>query len=650
MRRHAIVIVLFVTALALFSEDSGQSCLGAVDRRKAAALEKLPATITVDNEGKITAVSVRLSRTNEIDLSQLGDLSELRELSIEGFGADDGCLAQVRRLTKLRSLRLAFTSITDAGLSNLKGLTQLESLNLDGSFRITDDGMRHLKGLGNLKTLSLTFTRVANAGIDDLRRAMPALDIQARYRGPATTAEKTGRENRQRGWVMGMVSSVRSSMRWKRATAQKVRQDWIGLAVTLEQSLKSDPQLLDAWRLQAWNLAYNIRAEFDDAKDRYFWVSQGLGVLVEGAETYDRRARLAWELHWFTGSTIFHSDDAVLFRRWFADDHELHDMLIRGFPREAVLGPNGKPDNLLVAEQWALKAEQLVTDNPDQIDNMVAPVILASSAPSCRIQYAAALEKDGFFGEIAAFAWNKAGRLWNEFGDREIAVTEPPLRLNGLIAAEADLKTAVEKLDAFQSGTLDRVRRSLLDRLPEEERLAWNMDAKKRDYDQHELSRRVAAKLKGSYVEAAGRVEDAHRTEALEIAKQAAQLHASVGRIRDYRHVVNYDYWARRCRTEKSPNTITARQHLWKAHWQLDNQRPDAEDAAIAEAKQLFEMGFHAWQDVLGEFPFLSRDESVREELAAAVALYRKSCLRGGRLPADFPLGSVLEEWSREDQ
>ena len=67
----------------------------------------------------------------------------------------------------------ASTRITDAGLAHLVGLTNLQTLNLSDCYQITDAGLVHLKGLTNLKTLVLMQTQITDAGVAELKQALP---------------------------------------------------------------------------------------------------------------------------------------------------------------------------------------------------------------------------------------------------------------------------------------------------------------------------------------------------------------------------------------------------------------------------------------------------------------------------------------------
>lgn len=84
------------------------------------------------------------------------------------------------------SLSLNFSRITDAGMENLKGLTSLTSLKLDYT-KITDAGLVHLKGLTKLQFLSLSGTKITDAGVAELEKALPnciIYDVYSAEPGP----------------------------------------------------------------------------------------------------------------------------------------------------------------------------------------------------------------------------------------------------------------------------------------------------------------------------------------------------------------------------------------------------------------------------------------------------------------------------------
>ena len=83
-------------------------------------------------------------------------------------------ISSVSGLKKLEILDLTYSkNIEDDDLVHLENLTNLKYLYLGGCSRISDDGITHLKKISSLKELYLFETRVSDAGIRDLQRALP---------------------------------------------------------------------------------------------------------------------------------------------------------------------------------------------------------------------------------------------------------------------------------------------------------------------------------------------------------------------------------------------------------------------------------------------------------------------------------------------
>jgi hypothetical protein len=130
-------------------------------------------------------------------LEHIAGLTRLELLSLRGAQVTDAGLSHLKRLTSLKYLWLDKTHVTDAGLAQLKGLTQLVFLSLRDT-QITDAGLVHLKALPRLGkgteyfdptepgykhgSLDLDGTYVTNAGIAELQKALPDLQIWANRR------------------------------------------------------------------------------------------------------------------------------------------------------------------------------------------------------------------------------------------------------------------------------------------------------------------------------------------------------------------------------------------------------------------------------------------------------------------------------------
>jgi len=60
----------------------------------------------------------------------------------------------------------------------LAGFTSLEMLDLSSNRAITDAGLKELFGLTSLQSLSLAGTKVTDAGLKELKKALPECKIR----------------------------------------------------------------------------------------------------------------------------------------------------------------------------------------------------------------------------------------------------------------------------------------------------------------------------------------------------------------------------------------------------------------------------------------------------------------------------------------
>jgi hypothetical protein len=113
----------------------------------------------------LRSLDLRLNRITPRPLRHIGDMSELRELTLamklSPVPLRDEDMVFLKRLTKLKSLMLPSADLTDHWLAYIEGLTNLTSLQLY-DMAITAEGLDHLKGLPKLKALlTLQGTRIS---------------------------------------------------------------------------------------------------------------------------------------------------------------------------------------------------------------------------------------------------------------------------------------------------------------------------------------------------------------------------------------------------------------------------------------------------------------------------------------------------------
>jgi hypothetical protein len=204
------------------------------------------------------------------------------------------------------------------------------------------------------------------------------------------------------------LRGVAVTLLWEKANYYKKVEDWTNLTATLEQLAKLQPNFITFWKYQAWNLTYNVSVEFDDYRDRYYYVRRGIEFLKEG-ERYNRdNPQLLSELGWFHGHKLGRADEKTEYRRLFKNDDDYHP-------------PDRTPDqrdNWLVAKEWYLKAIEAVDKGGKSIGKK-SPRDFYSDPAKAQINYAEAIEDEGSF-EKARRAWVLAGQEWRDFGRKPI--------------------------------------------------------------------------------------------------------------------------------------------------------------------------------------------------------------------------------------
>ena len=83
----------------------------------------------------------------------------------------------LNRTTNCRRTLSFYRQTVDADLEHLKGLTSLTILNLAECNQITDAGLEHINELTSLTELDLYGTQITDAGLAEIKAALPNCDI-----------------------------------------------------------------------------------------------------------------------------------------------------------------------------------------------------------------------------------------------------------------------------------------------------------------------------------------------------------------------------------------------------------------------------------------------------------------------------------------
>lgn len=306
------------------------------------------------------------------------------------------------------------------------------------------------------------------------------------------------------------LRGVATDLLWLDALKQQEHKNWGQLRATVNSIIMLQPHYLKVWVFQGWNLAYNVSSQWDDVRDRYYWVKEGGKFLMRGSDRNRRYPELYWEVGRILGPKIGRADEWKFFRKYFnpreypgdkdAGDPD-RERWAGGYDTE--LNQQGE-DNYLAAKRWfqlANKAEET------HVQHLQMRMLFRGYPARSQFDYADALHREGKFEERTRLAWEEAFENWTnryhqlgiEGYGQELFVTP-----GGKIRFEAD----------FGADSDDKIKA-------------------------------LVAK-----------------------AKEEGYPHASDRELRfwmrRYQGIANYPYWRERALTEKEPETVIARRELYE--------------------------------------------------------------------------------------
>lgn len=435
------------------------------------------------------------------------------------------------------------------------------------------------------------------------------------------------------------LRGVAVNLLWNQANHLKKTENWSKLTATLDQLAKLQPNFITFWKYQSWNQSYNLSVEFDDYRDRYYYVRRGIEFLEEG-EKYNRdNPQLLWELGWFAGQKIGRSDEKIQYRRLFKADDEYHG------PRDRA---GERRDNWIVSKDWYDEAEN-AADVVGRGIGRKSPLVFYSSSPKSQMNYAEAIEEEGQFGK-AETAWKRGEEDWVDFGAREVEHSQGVLLQLGNEAALAEevdelnnelTELAPEAFDAFVSEREAK--------LTEEERAALAKPYEQRRGEEFELA--AAGLEKTAYTpfdlaERIGEEEPDLRVEAAQLAADIDETQRRLKYTRSYKQTANYDYWLTRSQFEQTEDAIKARQLIFRG------RKAFRKDLDPVEAKRLYEEGLARWRKVLDAYPvLLDEDGNTGEDVFIFIEQYNRVLQQlDEEIPDDFPLWDIIENFDTEQK
>ncbi len=443
---------------------------------------------------------------------------------------------------------------------------------------------------------------------------------------------------------------------WNKANGYKKKESWDKLSATLNQIAKLQPNYISVWEFQAHNLAYNVSSEFDNYRHRYHWVKKGLDFLIEGTKYNQRNPRLFWNLGWFTGHKIGQSDEKVQFREMFRNDTDFHNSMADYVNVDNARGPNGKPDNWLVAYLWYKQSAAVVDKgvpvtwmridvNEEGLTGKRRSSIIFYSDPSMAlINHADAITGEIIPGEKTRNAWRRAGREWSDFGDIDVPTTYGhTIRLTSLDALREQEQRMRARLEALEPGLREVIRKKRRKTLsPLEEKIFYG-DKKIQEMSAEDVEalQSAQATLTVTDMDVADALPDNLRAKGRYFARQSGEANVMSDRVSAYRGIVNYEYWATRSEVESSKTTADARRLMRLGDQEAKKANPD-------KARKLYEAAWDEWDKIFKKYPQLVQDV-MGEDLKEVIMRYRLVLDQlDEEFPEDFKLKILMPEEPEE--
>jgi hypothetical protein len=165
------------------------------------------------------------------------------------------------------------------------------------------------------------------------------------------------------------------------------------------------PHFQRPWEFQAWNLAFNIAANWESVGDKYYWIKRGVNYQMDAVRTNANQADLEWYVGYMYFNRIGTSDEKAFLRKMFREDPDL----------EFTQASSGLKDNFEKAFDWYTRANATCV-RLNRRPKRMAPHPFMCQPSLSKTNYAETMGKEGTFGLPAIQAWERAYREWIRFG------------------------------------------------------------------------------------------------------------------------------------------------------------------------------------------------------------------------------------------
>jgi len=501
------------------------------------------------------------------------------------------------------------------------------------------------------------------------------------------------------------MRGVATAILWNKSMDYQKKKDWTGLAATLNQIIRLEPHFISVWKFQSWNMAYNVSAEFDDYRERYRWVIKGIEFLIMGVGYNDRNPVLHAQVGWDTAQKIGTADEKVQFRKLFKADDEFHnkyhtpsyeerdnwlvgkswyvkaEKLVSEGESIGKMGENifyarrpkcqmefakniesdGQYFGEKAGENWALSHKEwteefgampIRTTFRDDDDEIIKIVLNDYNGLSEELHLLTEeLEgmQEGLYDKLLKERWEKLDEADRKCF-RYYATVQPSMPQSGAVVSRLD-----DVVADWRSADVDLVR----DQITKQQAAALEVPRAlrtSRDTDLVEQAMRAVGEkayraleaLKISLQDLAREIkgDSEKRRQAFKLVEKADEIMRQQRIIGSYRQTVNYDEWEFRSRYEQYPETLEAREYIFKG-------REALADGHLPEAQDFFRRGLAAWGRLLArdDCQRLVNDRDTVEDLNAIVNSFVMLLEQRDELfPEDFPLASFYAKMAAESE
>ena len=385
------------------------------------------------------------------------------------------------------------------------------------------------------------------------------------------------------------LRGIAANVLWMEHEELKKTKNWARMEATVQSIITLQPHFLQVWRYHGWDLAFNVSSQWDDVRDRFFWVKKGTLFTMEGHEKNQNYAELPWDVGRLVGHKIGRSDEWRFFRKFFLEDPDpdpnWNTKYNTRYNREGQ-------DNYLEAYDWYTKAnviEKKVHEERGKGQFQMMRELFRHYPARSLFDMADALHREGTFGQVSSRAWNKASYEWeNVYGKEQFVVDtiDPPGGVYWLNPVKGDIALMMQE-DKVHDPPFD------VDRATKEK---W-----------------IAAR----------------------------------------QNVTNFRYWRSRADVESSQKMVDAHRDLydgrqfWKAgktDWHSDGSPPESV-VKLQSGLQKFEEQFKEFEEQKTEAAHdLTQDEYLIEEAMLAIMFYREAHeLSNIPIPEDHPMKKLWD-------